>query len=115
MATFLMIMRDTPQTCALFNPQAAKATSDWLAKLPEISKRYGIKILASCTVVTEHVSTMIAEAPSLEAAQRASMEPEFLALYRFGTLEIKPALSGEETVKLMQQQQLQQQRTPITA
>ena len=114
MATFLMILKDTPQTCSLFNPQSAKATFDWLAKMPEINQKYGIKILASCTVVSEHTSTMIVEAPSFEAVQRASMEPEYFALNKFGTVEIKPALSGEEIVKLMQQQ-FQQQKTPITA
>jgi hypothetical protein len=115
MATFLMLLKDTPQTCCLSNVQSAKATFDLLAKLPEINQKYGIKILASCTVISgEHVSTMIVEAPSLEAVQRASMEPEYFALNKFGTLEIKPALSSEETVKLMQQQ-FQQQRTPITA
>ena len=112
MATFLMIMKDTPQTCPLFNAQSAKAYSDWLAKLPDINKKYGIRHLASCTVIQgEHVSTIIVEAPSLEAVQRATMEPEYFALYKFGTIEIQPALSGEETVKLMQQQ-FQQQRTP---
>ena len=108
-----MILKDTPQTCSLFNPQSAKLTFDWLAKLPEINQKYGIKILASCTVVSEHTSTMIVEAPSFEAVQRASMEPEYFALNKFGTVEIKPALNSQETVKLMQQ--FQQQRTPITA
>lgn len=113
MATILCIAKDQVQNCTLFNAQSAKVLSDWFAKAPEINQKYGIKMLANCTVVSEHLSIMIFEAPSLDAFQRAIMEPEYFALNKIGTWEFKLALSGEETMKLFQQ--LQQQRTPITA
>jgi len=114
MTTFLCIAKHTPQNCPMFNAQSGKVYYDWFAKMPEISQKYGIKILASCTVVSEHLSTMIFEAPNLEVLQRALMEPEFFAVSKVDTFEIKPALGTEETMRLFQQQ-FQQQRIPITA
>lgn len=114
MATILCIAKDTPQNCAFFDAQSAKVWSNWFAKAPEIHQKYGIKVLASCTVASEHLSVMLFEASSLDAFHRASMEPEYFALNKVATLEFKPAISGEETARLLQQQ-FQQQRSTVTA
>lgn len=113
MVTILCMARDQVSNCTLFNAQSAKVLSEWFAKAPGIHQKYGIKILASCTVVPEHLTVMIMEAPSFDAFQKATMEPEYFALNKVGMWEFKPALSTEETMKLFQQ--LQQQRTQTTA
>jgi hypothetical protein len=96
----------------MFNAQTRKVYNDWFAKMPEISKKYGIKMVAACTVNSEHLTISILEAPSLDAIQKASMEPEFFAVNSVDTVEIKPALNMEEGVKLFQQAQ---QIAPIPA
>jgi hypothetical protein len=103
MATFLMIARHTPENCAMSNPTARKIYSNWLAKYQEISKKYGIKLIAGCSVLSEHLEVMIFDAPSLEAIQKANMEPEQLAVNTVATIELRLATSFEETVKMFQQ------------
>ena len=52
-------------------------------------------------VHTEHLTISIIEAPSLEAWQKASMEPEIVALSEFESYEVKLAYSGEDAAKML--------------
>lgn len=103
MATFLMMSRHTPQNCPVFNPESRKVYSNYIAKMQEISQKHGLKVVGACTVFSEHLVVTIFEAPSLEALQRASMEPEFLAMSKVDTMEIKLAMGMEESIKTFQQ------------
>lgn len=104
MATFLMMSRHTPQNCPMFNAETRKVYANWLAKMQEIAQKHGIKLLSACTVLSEHLTVTILEAPSLEAIQRANTEPEFFALNMVDTTELKLAMNMEEAVKIFQQQ-----------
>ena len=105
-----MTMRHTPQNCPNFNAQSRKVYSEWLAKGPQILEKYGIKGVGYAGIPTEHVDIFIVEAPSLEAVQKAIIEPAFYVVTSVDTLEIKPAVNMEEAVKLFQQTQ---QAAPI--
>jgi len=103
MATFLMISRHTPQNCPLFNAETRKVYAAWLAKWQEMAMKHGIKFVAACSVHSEHLTVGILEAPSLEAIQRYSMEPEIMAMNSVDTTELKLATSMDEGIKLLQQ------------
>ena len=103
MATFLVMSRHTPQNCPNFNPQSRKVYASWLAKGEEINKKYGLKLVSYAGVFSEHLEVWIMEAPSLEAIQKAFMEPELLAVSSVNTMEIKLATNFEESMKLFQQ------------
>jgi uncharacterized protein with GYD domain len=112
MATFLMIAKHTPQNCPLFNAQTRKVYANWFAKFQDILQKYGVKVVAGCSVVSEHLTICVFEAPNLEALQRAGMEPEIFAVNMVDTIEIKPAISIEEAFKTFQQHS---QEAPIPA
>jgi len=61
------------------------------------------KMLGGWIVTTEHLAVYAFEAPSFEAFQKLGNEPEVLALSAFETYEIKPAISFEEAVQMIQQ------------
>jgi hypothetical protein len=54
-------------------------------------------------VLSEHLEVFIMEAPSLEAIQKLFMEPELLAINTVDSIEIKPAMNFEDTVKMFKQ------------
>ena len=103
MATFLMISRHTPQNCPMFHPETMKVYAAWLAKWQELATKHGIKYIAACSVNSEHLTVAIFEAPSLEAVQGYSMEPEILAMNMVDSTELKLATSMEEGIKMLQQ------------
>ena len=71
-------------------------------KLHELLKKHGIKLVGLWTASWEHTSWMIIEAPSIEAYQNFSYEPEVIATGEFETKETKLVMSLEESLKLMQ-------------
>jgi hypothetical protein len=103
MPTFLLISRHSPENCAMFNEKARKTSLAYMNKLDAWSKKYGVKVVATASIVPEHLHVMIIEAPNLEAIQKVSMEPEAMAMAAYSTAEIKLALNAEETMKMMQQ------------
>jgi len=101
MPIFLVISRHSPESCPMFNEKARKVYMDYLSKLEGRLKQHGGKMLGGYSVHTEHLGIMIFEAPSLEAFQKYSMEPEVMALSEYSTYEVKMAESIEEAMKLM--------------
>ena len=71
-------------------------------RLHGLLKRHGIRLVGSWTASWEHTSWMVIEAPSIEAYQNFSYEPEVIASGEFETKEIKLVMSIEESLKLMQ-------------
>jgi hypothetical protein len=100
MPTFLMISRHSPENCGLYNEKAKKVFLAYMDKMDSWSKKYGIKVLASCSVPHEHLAVMVFEA-SFDAVQKLSMEPEAMAMGAYTTTEVKAALNREESLKLM--------------
>jgi hypothetical protein len=101
MPTFLMITRHAPENCPMFNEKTRKTYVDWFSNMDKISKKYKMKMLWGGGVISEHLSVFIIEAPSLEAFQKASMEPEALALGKYETAEVKLATGMEEAMKML--------------
>jgi hypothetical protein len=103
MPTFLVIARHSPENCALFNEKARKASLAYMKKLDTWSKKYGVKVVGSADVPSEHLHVMICEAANLEAFEKLGTEPEVMAMGAYSTIEIKTALNMEEIMKMLQQ------------
>lgn len=70
-------------------------------KLGGLEKKHGVKRVGAWTVVPEHLLVWVYEAPSSEALQKFSMEPELIKWMAFNPSEIKLAMSLEESMKLL--------------
>ncbi len=103
MATFVMIATHSPTDCAMHNEKSAKIVADWMRKTPELEAKHGVKPVGSWVVPTEHLTLLVFEAPSAEAAQAYMMEPEAIAMSYWQTMEVKPAITMEEMMQMMQQ------------
>ena len=101
MATFLIISRHSPENCPINNEQMKKLTLELPDKLIELEKKHGIERVGVWTVIQEHLLVWVYEAPSSEALQKFSMEPEMVKWMAWNTSEIKLAMSLEESNKLL--------------
>ena len=102
MPTFLIISRHSPENCPLNNEKMKAMTLALPDKLGGLEKKHGVKRVGAWTVVPEHLLVWVYEAPSSEALQKFSMEPELLEWMAFNTSEIKLAMSVEESMKLLE-------------
>jgi hypothetical protein len=102
MPTFLMMSRHSPESCPMVNERTRKVYVNWLSKIDEINKKYKMKVLWMGGIPSEHLSIFIMEAPSLELFEKASMDPENIAMMATETMEIKSVMSMtvEETIKM---------------
>jgi hypothetical protein len=71
------------------------------AKLGGLEKKHGVKRIGAWTVVPEHLLIWVYEAPSSDALQEFSMEPEIVKWMAWNTSEIKLAMNLEESMKLL--------------
>jgi len=101
MPTFLIISRHSPENCPLNNEKMKAMTLELPGKLGGLEKKHGVKRVGAWTVIPEHLLVWVYEAPSSEALQKFSMEPELLKWMAFNTSEIKLAMSLEESMKLL--------------
>jgi hypothetical protein len=101
MPIFLLISRHSPENCPILNARTRKVYVEYLTKLDGLMKKHGIKNLGAVNVYTEHLTVMISEAPSLDAFQKLSMEPEILALSATETYEVKIAMGMEEVTRML--------------
>lgn len=102
MPTFLVLSRHAPENCPMVHEKTRKVYLDWLSSMDKISKKYKVKMLWGGSVETEHLSVFIMEAPNLEAFQKASMEPEVMALMATETTEVKLVFpTMEEGMKIL--------------
>ena len=93
--------RTSPETDPMFNEKARKVMMDLMSKRDGLLKKHGIKELGNWYVPSEHIVIIVDEAPSLDDFQKLMMEPEYIAMFAFMTLETKVALSAEEAMKML--------------
>ena len=101
MPTFLIISRHSPENCPLNNEKMKIITLELPEKLGDLEKKHGIKRIGVWTVIPEHLTVWVYEAPSSESLQKFSMEPVLLKWMAWNTSEIKLAVSLEESIKLL--------------
>jgi hypothetical protein len=105
MVTVLVISRHTPDMCALFNKAAAKTYLDGWSKLKEFEAKHGVKMVGGWNVPSEHLTIQVFEAPTFEAIQAFSMEPEVMKLTSVDTQEVKVAMTLDEAAQMLMQMQ----------
>ncbi len=103
MPTFLMIGRHDPIDCAMHNEKSAKILAQWSSKLPELLAKHNIKMEGGWVVHPEHLAVVAYTAPSFEAMEAFSMEPENMAMAHWQSVELKPAMTLEESGQMIQQ------------
>ena len=101
MPTFLMISRHSPENCPLNNEKMKKITLELPEKLGSLEKKHGLKRVGVWTVIPEHLTVWVYEAPSSESLQVFSMETDIVKWMAWNTSEIKLAMSLEESIKLL--------------
>jgi hypothetical protein len=100
MPRFVLISKHSPENCPMFNAKSRKIYMEAMEKIDALMKKHKVKLLASATVPNEHTDYEIYEAPSFEAFDELGMEPAIIAMGEFLTMEIKPAMSPEETAQM---------------
>jgi hypothetical protein len=85
------------------NEKMKKLTLELPDKLGGLEKKHGIKRTGVWTAIPEHLVVWVYEAPSSEALQKFSTEPDIEKWMAWNTSEIKLAMSLEESNKLLKQ------------
>jgi hypothetical protein len=101
MPTFLIISRHSPENCPINNEKMKALTLELPGKLIGLEKKHGIKRIGAWTVIPEHLLVWVYEAPTSEALQNFSMEPEMVKWMAWNTSEIKLAMSLEDSMVLL--------------
>lgn len=101
--TFLQISKHTPDVCPMYNDKYKKATLDLIDKIEPLASKHGMKFVGSWNVHPEHLVYNVYEAPTMEAFQQFSMEPEMVTWNAFNTSEIKMAMGYKEVGALIKQ------------
>jgi hypothetical protein len=105
MVTFLMIARHTAADCPAHNEKSRKSMAEYMSKAPKLLAKHEVKMVGGWSVHTEHLVVEVYEAPSFEAMQAVSMEPESMSMMNWQTIELKAAMTHEETAQMMMQMQ----------
>ena len=103
MPIFIGISRHSPESCPITNEKERKFAMEAAAKTEELTKKYGIKMLGSYTVMPEHALYLIMEAPSADAMMRCMNEPFMLLFFAHNMNELKFAMTLEESMKMLTQ------------
>jgi len=104
MVTCLLVWRHTAADCPAHNEKSRKSMAEFMSKAAELDAKHGVKVVGSWVVHSEHLMVQVCEAPSFEAMQAFSMEPESMSLMNWSTMELKAAMTLEETWKMVQAQ-----------
>jgi hypothetical protein len=98
----LLISKHASENCPMFNEKARKLYMEYMSKRDGLLKKHGIKEIGWWNVHLEHLIVSVWDIPSLEAFQKFTMEPEFLALTAFSTYEMKMANTLAEVKEILQ-------------
>lgn len=103
MPTFLLISRHAPESCWMFNEKTRQVHLNLLNKLESFLTKYNISLLGAWFVLPEHTMYEVFDAPSLDAFQKMSMEPEIVQWSAFNTMEIKMVATVNDVMQLLKQ------------
>ncbi len=101
MPTFLVISKHSPESCWMFNKGARKVSLDLVNNLDKILKKHKIKIMGWWWVLSEHTLYEVLDAPSLEALEKMSQEPEIRKWSAYHTMEIKLAYPADDVMQML--------------
>lgn len=70
-------------------------------KIPELAKKNMVRFVGNWVLAPEHLMYMVFEAASFENCMKFSMEPMILKWIANNIIEIKQAITAEESMKLL--------------
>jgi len=94
----LQVIRHSPESCPLGNPEKLEIMMNWLKKIEKTSSKYGIKVLGVWTDRWGHTSWAVFETPNMEAFTKFELEPENLARVTFNSIETILVTASTETL-----------------
>jgi len=97
----IFFIKGSPESNPVFNEKARNVMMEMVSKRDELYKKHGIKELGYYVVPAEHVTIVVDEAQSLDAFQKLLMEPEFVGLTAFCSIETKVAFSLAEVMNMV--------------
>jgi len=99
----LLIEKHAPQDCPRNNERTRELAMQMADQLKELTKKHGVKLIGHWSVRFEHLTLRVYEAPSFEAFQEFTMEPEMRKWMKYTTTQVKMAMNFEEAMQLIQQ------------
>ncbi|MGA2768998.1 MAG: DUF3303 family protein [Candidatus Bathyarchaeia archaeon] len=97
----LQTSRHAPESCPMHNEKVKKASVDLMARMDQLVKKHGIKVVGGWHSSPDHFFVVVYDAPSMEAMLKFSMEPEVMAWSSYHTTETRPVMTLEESMKLL--------------
>lgn len=94
----LQVIRHSPESCPLGNPEKLDVMMQWLEKIEGIAAKFDIKVIGVWTDRWGHVSWAVFESPNMEAFSKFELEPENMARVTFNSVETKVVTSAKETL-----------------
>jgi uncharacterized protein with GYD domain len=85
----------------MHNEKAKKANVDVMAKLEQLTKKHGIKVVGAWVSLPDHLLVMVYDAPNMEAMLKLQMEPEIMDWLKYNTTEFRPVITAEESMRLL--------------
>ena len=98
---YMLFMRHTAESCPMHEEKIRKLYMDFYDQWQPLSKKYGIKLVGAWASMPDHLSVMVIDAPSQEAMMRLWTEPVSMAFAGYLTIETKPVMTLEETMKFL--------------
>jgi hypothetical protein len=89
----------------MFNEEARKIHLNIVDKLDGFLKKYEMKMLGCWFALSEHTLYEVYYAPSLEAFEKMSQEPEIVKWSEYNTMEIKLVHPLEDVMKILKRPQ----------
>jgi muconolactone delta-isomerase len=102
MPTFIVISGHSPESCPIHNEKERRIQLESAAKVSDLAKKYGMKVLGAYAVIPEHKNYIIFDVPSTDAFQKAMSEPAMIQWLGKNMTEIKLAMTMEDAVKMLQ-------------
>jgi uncharacterized protein YaaR (DUF327 family) len=99
MPAIIVLQRHSVENCPMNNEKMKKMASEIMDKIGALTKKHGIKMVGSWSVVREHLSIIVYEAPSVDAFLKFQMEPAIRKWQAQHTTEIKIAMTTKEAMK----------------
>ncbi len=101
MPIFILISKHTAESCPIHNEEMKKLGLEVTAKMGEMAKQLGIKVLGDYGVLPEHTEYLIVEG-TYDAMQRIMADPLMIQWVSRTTTEMKVAVPEADLIKSMQ-------------
>ncbi|HVP16756.1 MAG TPA: DUF3303 family protein [candidate division Zixibacteria bacterium] len=97
----MLFMKHTAESCPMHEEKIRKLYMEFYDQMGPLMKKYGIKMVGAWSSMSDHLSVAVLDVPSQEAMVRFWMEPAAMAFAGYLTIETRPVMTLEETMKFL--------------